>query len=103
VRAFTLVLDPDEEEGGYTVTVPALPGCITQGESLDEALAMAKDAIQSYLASLEAHGEPIPIDPLGEALERETPSRRFIEQEDEGLHQDDVGHRRLELVVLHVA
>ena len=103
MRAFTLVLDPDEVEGGYTVTVPALPGCITQGDSLDEALAMAKDAIQGYLASLEAHGEPIPIDPLGEALECETPARRFVEQQDEVLRRSDEGRQRLELVVLHVA
>jgi predicted RNase H-like HicB family nuclease len=103
MRSFTLVLEPDEDEGGYTVTVPALPGCVTQGDSLDEALTMAKDAIEGYLASLEAHGEPIPVDPLGEALECETLSRRFVEQEDAGLRQDDERHRRLELIVLHVA
>ena len=35
---YTVVLDPDEEEGGYTVTVPALPGCISEGDTLEEAL-----------------------------------------------------------------
>jgi antitoxin HicB len=33
MRKYTIILDPDTEEGGYTVTVPALPGCITQGET----------------------------------------------------------------------
>lgn len=68
MSAFTVILDPDEEEGGYTVTVPALPGCITQGETFDEALAMARDAIAGYLESMTAHGESIPVDPVGEEL-----------------------------------
>lgn len=58
--AYTIILHPDEEEGGYTVTVPALPGCVTQGETLEEAIAMARDAIQLYVVSLRAHGEPVP-------------------------------------------
>jgi antitoxin HicB len=37
------------EEGGYTVTVPALPGCITEGDNIDEALAKAKEAIELYV------------------------------------------------------
>ena len=40
--------------------MPALPGCITQGDTLEEAIAMAKDAIGPYLESLIAGGEPIP-------------------------------------------
>ena len=48
--------DPDEEEGGYTVTVPALPGCVTQGETLEEAVAMARDAIRGYIEALEKEG-----------------------------------------------
>jgi antitoxin HicB len=51
-----------EPEGGYTVVVPALPGCITYGETLDEALDMAKDAIALYLESLVAHNDPIPTE-----------------------------------------
>ena len=51
------------EEGGYTVTVPALPGYVTEGDTLDEALAMAKDAIALYLDDLATHGEPIPDEP----------------------------------------
>jgi len=48
------------EEGGYIVSCPQLPGCVTQGETVEEALAMVKDAIQGYIASLQKHGEPIP-------------------------------------------
>lgn len=51
-----------EPEGGYTVTVPALPGCITYGENVDEAISMAKEAIALYIESLKEHGEPIPDD-----------------------------------------
>ncbi len=47
-------------EGGYVASVPALPGCHTQGESLEEAERNIKEAIELYLASLAAHGESIP-------------------------------------------
>jgi predicted RNase H-like HicB family nuclease len=49
-----------EPEGGYTVTVPTLPGCVTYGESVDEAISMAKEAIELYIESLIAHNEPVP-------------------------------------------
>ena len=49
-----------EPEGGYTVTVPALPGCVTYGETLEEAIEMAKEAIELYIESLKAHGEEVP-------------------------------------------
>ncbi len=51
-----------EEEGGYTVVVPTLPGCITYGENVDEAIAMAKDAIDIHVEELKSRGEPIPDD-----------------------------------------
>lgn len=51
-----------EPEGGYTVTVPSLPGCITFGKTLIEAKHMALDAIKLYLASMIAHGEKVPND-----------------------------------------
>ncbi len=54
------VLVNKEPEGGYTVTVPSLPGCVTYGEDLNEAMAMAQEAIELYLESLTAHSEPIP-------------------------------------------
>lgn len=57
---YTIILDPDPEEGGYTVTVPSLPGCVTQGETLEEAIAMAKDAIRLFIETLIENGEPVP-------------------------------------------
>jgi predicted RNase H-like HicB family nuclease len=59
-REYTIVLLPEAEEGGYSVLVPALPGCVTQGETIEEAIAMAKDAIAGWIAVAEKHGEPIP-------------------------------------------
>lgn len=56
------ILLREEPEGSYTVTVPALPGCITFGEDIKEAIAMAKEAIELYLESLVAHSEPIPTE-----------------------------------------
>lgn len=53
-QTFQIVLTP-ELEGGFTVTVPALPGCITYGKTLTEARNMAADAISCYLASVEKH------------------------------------------------
>lgn len=54
------ILLKKEPEGGFTVTVPALPGCITYGEDLDESLAMAKEAIELYIEELKDRGEIIP-------------------------------------------
>ena len=51
-----------EPEGGFTVNVPALPGCITYGEDIDEAIAMAKEAIELYIEELKDRGEVIPDD-----------------------------------------
>jgi len=49
-----------EPEGGFTVTVPALPGCVTYGEDIEEAIAMAKEAIELYIEVLQERGEPVP-------------------------------------------
>lgn len=58
---YRLHLQP-EPEGGYTVIVPALPGCITYGENVEEAVEMAKDAIGLYIQDLREMGEPVPDD-----------------------------------------
>ncbi len=58
---YTVVFEP-AEEGGYVVTVPALPGLVTEGDSLEEAREMVKDAIRGYLESLRKHGEEIPLE-----------------------------------------
>lgn len=54
------VLYQAAREGGYVAFVPALPGCHTQGETIEAAVRNAKEAIRVYLESLVAHGEPIP-------------------------------------------
>ena len=59
--SYTVVL-LKEEVGGYSVLVPALPGCCTQGETVPEALDMAKGAILCHIRSLEKHHEPVPED-----------------------------------------
>ncbi len=51
-----------EPEGGYTVIVPSLPGCITYGDTIEEAIKMAKEAIEVYIESLKEHGEEIPTE-----------------------------------------
>ncbi len=58
---FTALFEP-AEEGGYVVTVPALPGLVTEGDTLEEAREMAKDAILGYLEALQKDGEAIPTD-----------------------------------------
>lgn len=56
-RMFQAVLTPDELDGGYVVTVPGLPGCITEGDTVEEALKNAKEAISLYLEYLHDKGE----------------------------------------------
>lgn len=51
-----------EEEGGFTVVVPALPGCVTYGDTLEEAISMAKEAIELYVEELRDRGETVPDD-----------------------------------------
>ena len=51
-----------EAEGGFSVSVPTLPGCITYGEDLDEAISMAREAITLYIEELQERGETIPDD-----------------------------------------
>lgn len=61
VASYTAHFIP-ERDGGYSVVVPTLPGCNTQGENFEEAERNARDAIQLYLASLVVHGESIPYE-----------------------------------------
>lgn len=56
---YQAVLSPDEE-GGYDVRVPSLPGCFTHGDTYEGAAAMAADAMRTYVASLLRHGEEPP-------------------------------------------
>jgi len=70
---YTVYFEP-AQEGGYVVTCPALPGLITEGDTIEEARKMAKDAIRAYLESLRQDGEEIPqesqifLDPVKEEI-----------------------------------
>lgn len=55
---FKIVLEKDED-GGFVATVPSLPGCVSQGETEEEALANVKEAISLHMESLAADGQPI--------------------------------------------
>ena len=59
-RTFVVVLEPDVEEGGFVVHVPALPEIVTEGDSETDALAMAEDAIRLVLDDRAARGQPMP-------------------------------------------
>lgn len=61
IYEYTVIFEP-AEEGRFVVHVPALPGCITEGDSLREARRMAKDAIRCYLQSLAKDGQDIPVE-----------------------------------------
>lgn len=65
MQAFQLVFESDPA-GGYTVTVPALPGCVTYGKTMEKAREMARDAIELYVEDMLASGEKIPH--TGDAL-----------------------------------
>ncbi len=74
MRRYTAVVNPDPEEGGYTVRVPALPGCNTQGYTCEDAIGNATKAIEGYLETLKELGRPIPE-------ERELPRTVVIDVE----------------------
>jgi predicted RNase H-like HicB family nuclease len=65
---YTVVLQR-ESDGGYVATVPALPGCVSQGDSREEALRNIEEAIGLYLEDVEAAGEPIPVEDGREYVE----------------------------------
>lgn len=59
VLKYTVIFEP-AEEGGYTVSVPTLPGCVSEGDSFEEAVKMIKDAMKGYLAVLKKEKLEIP-------------------------------------------
>ena len=59
-RKFAVRLEYDPEYGGYVVSVPSLPGCMSQGKTKEEALRNIEDAIEGYLQALADTGQPIP-------------------------------------------
>jgi antitoxin HicB len=59
-HTFTAVIEPDEEDGGYVVTFPAIPDLATQAETVEEARLMAEDCLRGYLEVLRETGRPLP-------------------------------------------
>lgn len=58
---YTVLLER-EADGGYVVSVPALPGCISQGDTRDEALANIREAIALYIEDCRVAGDPVPTE-----------------------------------------
>lgn len=65
---YTVVLQR-ENDGGYVVSVPALPGCVSQGDTREEALKNIEEAIELYVEDVKAAGEPIPTEDGREYIE----------------------------------
>jgi len=63
---YTVIFEP-AKEGGFIIHVPALPGCHTQGETLDEAYQMAQDAIYGYIKTLQQMRKEVPIE-VGDSI-----------------------------------
>ena len=59
MRTYTIVVEP-EPGGGYFVSVPALPGCFTRGNTIEECRDRAVEAIEVHIAGLQADGEVVP-------------------------------------------
>ena len=67
-RSYTIVLE-QEADGGYVVTVPVLPGCISEGNTREEALANIREAIELYIESCIENGDPVPEEAGREMVE----------------------------------
>jgi len=67
---YTVVLE-QESDGGYVASVPALPGCVSQGNNRDEALTNIREAIELYIEDCREAGDPIPVDAGREFVEVE--------------------------------
>ena len=65
---YRIVIEQDED-GVFVAECPALPGCVSQGKTRDEAVANIKDAMIGYVASLKKHGEPVPAPITEEIIE----------------------------------
>jgi len=76
---YSVVLLPDHEAGGFTVEVPDLPGCVTEGDTFEEALEMAEEAIEGFLVVMKKDGDPIPMPTKLEAIVRRTTKSRLKE------------------------
>ncbi len=62
---YTVVIDAEPGGSAYNVSVPALPGCFTWGETFEEAVRMAREAIAGHVAALRELGEEVPVEGAG--------------------------------------
>ena len=69
--SYTVILER-EADGGFVVSVPALPGCVSQGDSREEALSNIREAIELYVEDCREAGDPIPEEAGREYIEVET-------------------------------
>jgi len=67
---YTVVLE-QEQDGGYVASVPALPGCISQGETRAQALTNIREAIEVYIEDCRDAGDPVPVEAGKEFVEVE--------------------------------
>ena len=79
IYKYTAIFEP-AEEGGYIVSVPTLPGCVTQGETFEDAVVMARDAIDGYIEVLKDNDEEIPVEKDGLVI-----TEIFVENKDKKL------------------
>ncbi len=62
VYEYTAIFEPDEKAGGFTVTIPALPGCISEGDTFEEAINNIKEAASLYLEVVKKQTEKVPLE-----------------------------------------
>ena len=70
---YTAILER-EDDGGYVVSVPALPGCVSQGDTHEEALRNIREAIEVYVEDCREAGDPIPTEAGKEMIEVKVPA-----------------------------
>lgn len=70
---YTVMLERDPD-GGYVVSVPALPGCVSQGDNREEALANIREAIALYIEDCQASGDPVPVEEGREYVDVQVPA-----------------------------
>ena len=68
---YTVILEK-EDDGGYVATVPALPGCVSQGDTRDEVIANIREAAELYIEDCVEHGDPVPQETGREYIELKT-------------------------------
>ena len=93
---FTVRQLGEDEGGGYLIEFPDLPGCVSDGDSIEEAIENGVDAVDSWIATAAQFGDPIP--PPGST---ENYSGRWVQRVPKGLHARLVGRARKEGVSLN--